>query len=178
MDLSAWMSVDAGLERKGEKLRAIKGSNHSMDCTDPEHVNTSHVGRSVTITLINGRTESGESITLGAYIVSIESSNWREPIVNRGSISMVSFPWKGICGFTMAWSSPLEQRQGKVRTGAGHLWTLLIQMGLESILNLIWIKVRKRRCHLSIASRKSIKLKFHSIWNFSPDLESVVVLLR
>ena len=57
---------------------------------NPEPLNTSHVGKSVTITLVNGRTESGKLKALGAYMLSLEGSNGRELIVNKGSIVTVS----------------------------------------------------------------------------------------
>ena len=57
---------------------------------NPEPLNTSHIGRSVTITLVNGRIESGKLKSLGAYMLSIECSNSKELIVNKGSIVTVS----------------------------------------------------------------------------------------
>ena len=57
---------------------------------NPEPLNTSHVGKSVTITLVNGRTESGKLKALGAYMLSIEGSNGKELIVNKGAIITVS----------------------------------------------------------------------------------------
>ena len=57
---------------------------------NPEPLNTSHIGKSVTITLVNGRIESGKLKAMGAYMLSIEGSNGRELIVNKGSIVTVS----------------------------------------------------------------------------------------
>jgi small nuclear ribonucleoprotein (snRNP)-like protein len=57
---------------------------------NPEPLNTSHIGRSVTITLVNGRIESGKLKALGAYMLSIECSNGKELIINKGSIVTVS----------------------------------------------------------------------------------------
>jgi small nuclear ribonucleoprotein (snRNP)-like protein len=58
--------------------------------SNPEPLNTSHIGKSVTVTLINGRIESGKLKALGAYMLSIEGSNGRELIINKGQIVTVS----------------------------------------------------------------------------------------
>lgn len=57
---------------------------------NPEPLNTSHIGKSVTITLVNGRIESGKLKTLGAYMLSIEGPNGRELIINKGAVITVS----------------------------------------------------------------------------------------
>ena len=57
---------------------------------NPEPLNTSHIGKSVSITLTNGRIESGKLKTLGAYMLSLEGSNGRELIINKGAILTVS----------------------------------------------------------------------------------------
>ena len=57
---------------------------------NPEPLNTSHIGRSVTITLVNGRIESGILKALGAYMLSIKGPTGKELIVNKGSIITVS----------------------------------------------------------------------------------------
>ncbi len=57
---------------------------------NPEPLNTSHIGKSVTITLVNGRIESGKLKALGAYMLSIDGSNGKELIINKGSIVTVS----------------------------------------------------------------------------------------
>lgn len=57
---------------------------------NPEPLNTSHIGKSVTITLVNGRIEAGKLKALGAYMLSIDGSNGRELIVNKGAIITVS----------------------------------------------------------------------------------------
>ena len=57
---------------------------------NPEPLNTSHIGRSVTITLVNGRIESGILKALGAYMLSIKGPTGKELIINKGSIITVS----------------------------------------------------------------------------------------
>ena len=57
---------------------------------NPEPLNTSHIGRSVTITLVNGRIETGILKALGAYMLSIKGPTGKELIVNKGSIITVS----------------------------------------------------------------------------------------
>ena len=57
---------------------------------NPEPLNTSHIGKSVTVTLSNGRIESGKLKALGAYMLSIDGNNGKELIINKGSIVTVS----------------------------------------------------------------------------------------
>jgi hypothetical protein len=61
-----------------------------LSFSNPEPLNTSHVGRSVTITLINGRIESGKLKVIGAYMLSIEGPNGKVLIINKGQIVTVS----------------------------------------------------------------------------------------
>lgn len=57
---------------------------------NPEPLNTSHIGKSVTVTLSNGRIESGKLKALGAYMISLALPGGRELIINKGSIITVS----------------------------------------------------------------------------------------
>ena len=80
-------------ERTGEKPRTTEGrkdSGEPRNYTNPEPLNTSHIGKSVTITLVNGRIESGKLKTLGAYMLSIQGANGKDLIVNKGAIMTVS----------------------------------------------------------------------------------------
>jgi hypothetical protein len=58
--------------------------------SNPEPLNTSHIGRPVVVSMIGGRTESGKLKALGAYMLSITMSNGRDLIINKGSIITVS----------------------------------------------------------------------------------------
>lgn len=73
-----------------EKKETRKEPEGPMNYRNPEPLNTSHIGKSVTITLSNGRIECGTLKGLGAYMLSIESSNGRELIINKGAIVTVS----------------------------------------------------------------------------------------
>lgn len=70
--------------------------NHGMENAEPrnyanpEPLNVSHIGRSVTVTLVNGRIESGKLKAMGAYMISIIGTNGKELIVNKGAIITVS----------------------------------------------------------------------------------------
>jgi hypothetical protein len=57
---------------------------------NPEPLNLSHIGKSVTITLVNGRIESGKLKALGAYMLSLEGPNGKELIINKGSVVTIS----------------------------------------------------------------------------------------
>ena len=61
-----------------------------MNYSNPEPLNTSHIGRSITVTMVNGRIESGKLKSLGAYMLSLEGSNGKELIINKGQIVTVS----------------------------------------------------------------------------------------
>lgn len=58
--------------------------------SNPEPLNTSHIGKSVTVTMVNGRIESGKLKALGAYMLSLEVTTGRELIINKGAIVTVS----------------------------------------------------------------------------------------
>ena len=67
-----------------------KGSEGPRNYSNPEPLNTSHIGKSVTVTLVNGRIESGKLKALGAYMLSLSGPNGKELIINKGSIVTVS----------------------------------------------------------------------------------------
>lgn len=73
-----------------EKKETRKEPEGPMNYRNPEPLNTSHIGKSVTITLVNGRIESGKLKALGAYMLSIEFPGGKELIINKGSIVTVS----------------------------------------------------------------------------------------
>ena len=73
-----------------ERKEAKKETEGPRNYGNPEPLNTSHIGRSVTITLVNGRIESGKLKALGAYMLSIDGNNGKELIINKGSIVTVS----------------------------------------------------------------------------------------
>ena len=78
-------------QRVEDKPReAHKAGQGPRNYGNPEPLNTSHIGKSVIITLSNGRIESGKLKALGQYMLSIECSNGKELIINKGSIVTVS----------------------------------------------------------------------------------------
>lgn len=76
-------------EDKG-RITAEKKNSDSRNYSNPEPLNTSHIGKSVTITLVNGRIEAGTLKSLGAYMLSIVMPNGRELIIQKGAIVTVS----------------------------------------------------------------------------------------
>jgi sRNA-binding regulator protein Hfq len=68
----------------------LKKEEGPRNYANPEPLNTSHIGRSVTVTLVNGRIESGKLKALGAYMLSLEGSNGKELIINKGAILTVT----------------------------------------------------------------------------------------
>jgi small nuclear ribonucleoprotein (snRNP)-like protein len=75
---------------KSERKEVKKGMDGPRNYENPEPLNTSHIGKSVTITLVNGRIEAGKLKALGAYMLSIDGSNGKELIINKGQIMVVS----------------------------------------------------------------------------------------
>lgn len=74
---------------RNERKDAAKDDN-PRNYGNPEPLNTSHIGKSVTVTLVNGRIESGKLKALEAYMLSIDGSNDKELIINKGAIGTVS----------------------------------------------------------------------------------------
>jgi sRNA-binding regulator protein Hfq len=81
------------IEAKRNEARH-EGSNVNSETprnyANPEPLNVSHTGRSVAITMINGRTETGKLKQVGQYWLSIEMTNKHDLIINKGSIITVS----------------------------------------------------------------------------------------
>jgi hypothetical protein len=73
------MKVDGKeFERNGYKSRDLEKKETMIEArnfSNPEPLNTSHIGRSLTVTLINGRIESGILRKLGAYMISLDCGN-------------------------------------------------------------------------------------------------------
>ena len=67
-----------------------KGSEGPRNYNQPDALNTSHIGRSVTVTLSNGRIESGRLKAMGAYWLSIKGPNGKELLLNKGHIMVVA----------------------------------------------------------------------------------------
>ena len=67
----------------------LKKEEGPRNYANPEPLNTSHIGRVVAVTVVNGRTETGKLKSLGAYMLSVEMSNGKELIVNKGAIISV-----------------------------------------------------------------------------------------
>lgn len=57
---------------------------------NPDPLNCSLEGRIVTVTLLNGRTESGKVKVMGQYSMRIELSNKRDLIINKSGVLIVS----------------------------------------------------------------------------------------
>jgi hypothetical protein len=77
-------------EKKQNEIKKRDGIAGPRNHENVEPLNTSHIGRSLTVTLINGRIESGILRKLGAYMLEIETPQKRSFIVNKGSIMVVS----------------------------------------------------------------------------------------
>jgi sRNA-binding regulator protein Hfq len=57
---------------------------------NPDPLNCSLEGRAVTVSLLNGRIESGKVKVMGQYSMLLELPNKREMIINKSGILIVS----------------------------------------------------------------------------------------
>ena len=57
---------------------------------NPDPLNCSLEGRAVTVSLLNGRIESGKVKVMGQYSMMLELPNKREMIINKSGILIVS----------------------------------------------------------------------------------------
>ena len=73
-----------------KEAKEVRKEEGPRNYSNPEPLNTSHIGKSVIVTLVNGRIESGKLKALGAYMLSLEGPNGKELIINKGSIITVS----------------------------------------------------------------------------------------
>ena len=67
----------------------MKKEEGPRNYANPEPLNTSHIGRIVAVTMVNGRTETGRLKAIGQYMIAIQQSNGKELIVNKGAIISV-----------------------------------------------------------------------------------------
>ncbi len=67
----------------------LKKEEGPRNYANPEPLNTSHIGRIVAVTMVNGRTETGRLKAIGQYMIAIQQSNGKELIVNKGAIISV-----------------------------------------------------------------------------------------
>jgi sRNA-binding regulator protein Hfq len=58
--------------------------------SNPEPLNTSHIGKSVTVTTIDGRTVSGILRKVGQYMIEVELPHGMKLMVNKGAIITVT----------------------------------------------------------------------------------------
>jgi len=78
------------IENKNEGIESKKEYPGIRNYANPEPLNVSHVGKSVTVTLSNGRIEAGTLKAMGAYWLSIQGPNGKELILNKGQILVVA----------------------------------------------------------------------------------------
>lgn len=79
--------MQKGISRNGEhECKPQRNARYSVqDC-----LNSDQVGRSVALTMLNGRTETGKLVKVGQYDIEIEMPNRRSLIVFKHSIVTVS----------------------------------------------------------------------------------------
>ncbi len=56
----------------------------------PDPMNVSLQGRSLTVTLVNGRIESGICKKMGQYFMELQGSNGKTMLINKGQVMVVS----------------------------------------------------------------------------------------
>ena len=79
--------------KKFEKSNERKDSqkdNLTRNYSNPEPLNVSHVGKVITVTMINNRIESGKLTALGQYMLSLELPNKRTLLIYKSAIVTIS----------------------------------------------------------------------------------------
>ncbi len=72
--------------RDNRRKESQKKDNIIKNYSNPEPLNTSHVGRVITVTMINNRIESGKLTALGQYMLSLELPNKLTLLIYKSSI--------------------------------------------------------------------------------------------
>lgn len=67
-----------------------ENENGVRNFRNPDPLNCSHEGKSVTVTMTSGRIEAGILRVMGQYSIEMDMSNGRKVIINKASIIMVS----------------------------------------------------------------------------------------
>ena len=73
-------------DNKKQGERDIEPRNY----TQPDPMNVSLQGKSLTVTLVNGRIESGVCKKMGQYFMELQGSNGKTMLVNKGQVMVVS----------------------------------------------------------------------------------------
>ena len=66
------------------------GDSETRNYSNPDPLNCGLEGKSVTVTLVNGRIESGKLVKAGQYFIELIGSNGRTLIVAKSAIVTVS----------------------------------------------------------------------------------------
>ncbi len=70
--------------RQGER------DSEPRNYAQPDPMNVSLQGRSLTVTLVNGRIESGVCKKMGQYFMELQGSNGKTMLINKGQVMVVS----------------------------------------------------------------------------------------
>ena len=77
------------MEKQNGRIDGLK-DNAIRNYNQPDPLNTGCIGKSITVTLSNGRIEAGILTGLGAYWLSIQGTNGKELLLNKGAILVVA----------------------------------------------------------------------------------------
>ena len=70
--------------------RPQRDDSEPRNYAQPDPMNVSLQGRSLTVTLVNGRIESGVCKKMGQYFMELQGSNGKTMLVNKGQVMVVS----------------------------------------------------------------------------------------
>ena len=70
--------------------RPQRDDSEPRNYAQPDPMNVSLQGRSLTVTLVNGRIESGVCKKMGQYFMELQGSNGKTMLINKGQVMVVS----------------------------------------------------------------------------------------
>ncbi len=70
--------------------RPQRDDSEPRNYAQPDPMNVSLQGRSLTVTLVNGRIESGICKKMGQYFMELQGSNGKTMLINKGQVMVVS----------------------------------------------------------------------------------------
>ena len=76
--------------RDNRREEQRKEDSEPRNYAQPDPMNVSLQGKSLTVTLVNGRIESGVCKKMGQYFMELQGSNGKTMLINKGQVMVVS----------------------------------------------------------------------------------------
>ena len=76
--------------RDNRREEGHRDDSEPRNYAQPDPMNVSLQGKSLTVTLVNGRIESGICKKMGQYFMELQGSNGKTMLINKGQVMVVS----------------------------------------------------------------------------------------